>query len=99
MLFGLRAKLRAKGVHPGGVIISEDGFDKQGAIEYRKKAYPVNWTMDECENFGLLKVDILGLNNLSVLGDTAKFVKNLKGINIDYFSVKPNGPEVLKTIL
>ena len=92
----LEGQLRSKGVHPGGVVISESGFDKRGAIEYRKKAYPINWTMDECENFGLLKVDILGLNNLSVLGDTAKFVKDLKGADIDYFSIEPNDPEVLK---
>ena len=39
----------------------------------------INWHMDECEHFGLLKVDILGLNNLYVLKDTADLVRGAPG--------------------
>jgi len=92
----LDGQLRAKGLHAGGVIITEGGFHHRGVLEYRQKATTINWHMDEVENFGLLKVDILGLNNLSVLNDTAKLVKARSGHEIDYFSIVPDDSEVLK---
>lgn len=92
----LDGQLRSKGLHAGGVIISEDGFDERGVLEYRQKATSINWNMDEVENFGLLKVDILGLNNLSVLNDTSRLVRERTGKGIDYFKLAPNEPEVLE---
>ncbi len=92
----LDGQLRSKGLHAGGVIITEGGFHDRGVLEYRQKATTINWHMDEVERFGLLKVDILGLNNLSVLNDTARLVKARTGEEIDYFSVVPDDPEVLK---
>ena len=92
----LDGQLRSKGLHAGGVIITEGGFHDRGVLEYRQKATTINWHMDEVERFGLLKVDILGLNNLSVLNDTARLVKARAGEEIDYFSVVPDDPEVLK---
>jgi len=91
----LDGQLRSKGLHAGGVIISEDGFDDRGVLEYRKKAFTINWNMEEVENFGLLKVDILGLSNLSVLNDTSRLVKKRTGKGIDYFKIEPNDPKVL----
>lgn len=92
----LDGQLRSKGLHAGGVIISEDGFTHRGVLEYRQKATTINWHMDEVENFGLLKVDILGLNNLSVLNDTALLVQKRTGKKVNYFDIKPDNPEVLK---
>ena len=92
----LDGQLRAKGIHAGGVLISKDGFDHRGVLEYREKAMSINWTMDEIEHFGLLKVDFLGLNNLSVLNDTSKLVKERTGKEIDYFNIVPDDPNVLK---
>ncbi|MBI9085484.1 MAG: DNA polymerase III subunit alpha [Desulfobacterales bacterium] len=91
----LDGQLRSKGVHAGGVIITEGGFDERGVLERRAKTISVNWNMDEVEHFGLLKVDALGLNNLSVLGDTAKMVFQRTGETINYFEVEPDDPEVL----
>jgi len=93
----LEGQIRAKGMHAGGVIISEGGFDERGVLERRKDdMVAVNWTMNECDHFGLLKVDILGLSNLSVLKDTVRLVKKHHGIDIDLHSIKPDEPEVLK---
>ena len=92
----LDGQLRSKGVHAGGVILSKDGFSSRGVLENRKKTKTINWHMGEVEHFGLLKFDFLGLNNLSVLGDTARFVKERTGITIDYFNLEPNDLNVLK---
>ena len=91
----LDGQLRNKGVHAGGVLISEDGYGSRGVVEKRTNVKAINWHMDECEHFGLLKVDILGLNNLYVLKDTADLVLERRGIRIDYHTIEPNDPEVL----
>ncbi len=92
----LDGQLRSKGVHAGGIILSQDGFDDRGVLENRKSALTINWHMGEVEHFGLLKFDFLGLSNLSVLGDTAALVKKRTGVTIDYFSIVPDDPDVLK---
>ena len=92
----LDGQLRSKGIHAGGIILSEDGFDHRGVMEKRKDAISINWHMEEVEHFGLLKFDFLGLSNLSVLATTAALVKDRTGVIIDYFSVEPDDPNVLK---
>lgn len=92
----LDGQLRSKGIHAGGVVLSEDGFTYRGVLEKRKAASAINWHMGEVEHFGLLKFDFLGLSNLSVLGDTATLVRERTGIAIDYFSIEPNDAGVLK---
>jgi DNA polymerase-3 subunit alpha len=92
----LDGQIRTKGLHAGGVIISEDGFQDRGVLEKRKDSVAVNWSMEECEHFGLLKVDVLGLNNLSVLKDTAALVAENLGEKLNYHALKPDDQEVLR---
>ncbi len=93
----LTGQVRAKGMHAGGIIISHGGFEDRGVLERRKEnEMAINWTMTECDQFGLLKIDVLGLSNLSVLKDTAKLVKRHRGIDIDWHSIEAIDHEVLK---
>lgn len=97
-LVKLGGQIRSRSQHAGGVIVSSDGFDGRAVIESRKgdSALAVNWTMSECDHMGLLKFDILGLDNISVLKNAADMVKERTGKEIDYFEIEPNDPEVLK---
>ena len=48
--------------------------------------YENNSILDECKN-GLLKMDILGLRNLTVMQDTTTIIKQRHGIDIDLNSL------------
>lgn len=92
----LDGQIRTKGIHAGGVVVSSDGFANRGVLESRKGGVAINWAMNECEQFGLLKIDILGLNTLTVLGDTRQLVKENKGVDLDFQTIQPNDPDVLR---
>ena len=91
----LDGQLRSKGVHAGGVILSDDGFLHRGVLEKRKDARTINWHMGEVERFGLLKFDFLALNNLSILELARKFIKERTGKDIDFPSITLDDKNVL----
>jgi DNA polymerase-3 subunit alpha len=92
----LNGQIRTKGVHPAGVIISQGGFDNRAVLELRSGTLTVNWNMNEVEQFGLIKIDILGLNNLTILANAAKNVWERKGEKVVYKEIVPNDPKVFE---
>lgn len=71
------------GIHAGGVIIT----DGNPVSEYVPMMFEEEWKtqcdMIEAEEHGLLKMDFLGLNNLNVITDTLRLIKQRHGITID----------------
>jgi DNA polymerase III subunit alpha len=62
---------RQAGVHAAGVILSKDPLIDVLPIWRREAdgAIITQWDMGACENLGLLKMDFLGLRNLTVIDD------------------------------
>ena len=82
---GLEGLIRQAGVHAAGVIMSAEPIidhipvwrrDADGAI-ITQFDYPT------CETLGLLKMDFLGLRNLTVMDDAVRNVEANRGIRID----------------
>ncbi len=82
---GLEGLIRQVGVHAAGVILSDKPLldvlpiwrrDTDGAII-------TGWDMGACESIGLLKMDFLGLRNLTVLDDCLALIKQNRGIELD----------------
>ena len=72
------------GTHAAGVIISRDPLSDIVPIQYSKEktvitAYP----MGDIEKLGLLKMDFLGLRNLTIIDKTVKSIKDRHGIELD----------------
>lgn len=72
-------------VHACGVVISPKHINHflptQLETGGNKKITQYEW--HACEDVGLLKYDILGIDNLSFLGETVENIKKTKKINID----------------
>lgn len=51
------------------------------------------WEMGIIEKVGLLKMDFLGLRNLTVLDHTVKLIKKTRGIDIDLLRIPLNDPD------
>jgi DNA polymerase-3 subunit alpha len=84
----LTGTIRNNGVHACGVCISNNPLYEVCAMERRKDAVVSNWDKRECENFGLLKMDLLGLTTLTILEHARQLVVEATGSDIDY----PNLP-------
>ncbi len=73
MAKGLEGLKRQWGVHAAGVILSGEPLLDVLPIQKREQdgAVITQWDMGACETIGLLKMDFLGLRNLTIMDDCA----------------------------
>lgn len=81
---GLEGLKRQWGVHAAGVILSRDPLVDVLPIQKREQdgAIITQWDMGACESIGLLKMDFLGLRNLTVMDDCVAGVTENRGIDL-----------------
>ena len=81
---GLEGLKRQWGVHAAGVILSRDPLLDVIPIHRREAdgAIITQFDMGACEATGLLKMDFLGLRNLSVLDDALLNIKENQNIDV-----------------
>jgi DNA polymerase-3 subunit alpha len=82
---GLEGLKRQWGVHAAGVILSRDPLVEVLPIHKREQdgAIITQWDMNACESVGLLKMDFLGLRNLTVIDDCLDNIRDNRGVDLD----------------
>ena len=82
---GLENLKRQWGVHAAGVIMSSEPLIDVIPIMKREQDGQIITQFDypSCENLGLVKMDFLGLRNLTILDDALANVKANRGLDID----------------
>ncbi|MPZ67434.1 MAG: DNA polymerase III subunit alpha [Pseudonocardiaceae bacterium] len=82
---GLEGMIRQAGVHAAGVILSSEPLVDVLPVWRREAdgAVVTQWDFPSCESVGLLKMDLLGLRNLTVLDDALSNVEANHGRRID----------------
>ncbi len=81
----LEGTIRNTGIHAAGILIGPKPLDELMPM-CRQKDVELNVTQFDgkvVENAGAIKVDILGLSNLTILKESIQFVKENHGIEID----------------
>ncbi|MEO3819902.1 DNA polymerase III subunit alpha [Plantactinospora sp. B24E8] len=78
---GLEGLKRQWGVHAAGVILSRDPLVDVLPIHKREQdgAIITQWDMGACETIGLLKMDFLGLRNLTIMDDALDAIRENRG--------------------
>src|SRR5271166_6379799 len=86
---GLEGLIRNAGVHACAVIMSSEPLTEAIPLWKRPQdgAIITGWDYPSCEAIGLLKMDFLGLRNLTIIGDAIDNIKANKGIDLDLESV------------
>ncbi len=80
----LEGTIRSHGVHACGVVIAPDDIVKFVPLEMAQKGVvATQYPMGEIEALGLLKMDFLGLSNLTILKNTLRIVKKVYGRDIE----------------
>jgi DNA polymerase III subunit alpha len=82
---GLEGLTRGTGVHAAGVILCSDPLLDVLPIQRRDNdgAIITGFPFPQCEELGLLKMDFLGLRNLTVIDDAISNVKANRGLDIN----------------
>jgi DNA polymerase-3 subunit alpha len=82
---GIEGLTRGTGVHAAGVILSSEPLADVLPIHRRQDdgAIITGFPFVQCEDMGLLKMDFLGLRNLTVIADAIANVTANRGIDIE----------------
>lgn len=80
----LEGTIRSHGVHAAGVVIAPDDLVKFAPLEMAQKGViSTQYSMGPIEDLGLLKMDFLGLSNLTIINNTLRIVKKVHDVIID----------------
>lgn len=74
----LEGTIRSHGVHAAGVVIAPDDIVKFAPVEMSQKGVvATQFPMGPIEELGLLKMDFLGLSNLSIINNALRIIKKV----------------------
>ena len=92
---GLEGLKRQWGVHAAGVIMSSKNLVDVIPVMRREADGQVITQFDypTCEGLGLIKMDFLGLRNLTIISDAVENIKVNRGIDLDLESLSLDDPE------
>jgi DNA polymerase-3 subunit alpha len=91
----LEGAMRAFGRHAAGVVVAGEPLVNRAVIETRSDAPVTNWDKRTVEDWGLVKMDILGLSTLDVMEIAKGYIHDRHGIDIDYLRLPFEAPDVM----
>ncbi|MCL7382553.1 DNA polymerase III subunit alpha [Streptomyces sp. 35G-GA-8] len=97
---GVEGLVRQMGVHAAGVIMSSEPIVDHAPIWVRHTdgVTITQWDYPQCESLGLLKMDFLGLRNLTIMDDAIKMVKANKGIDLEMLALPLDDPKTFELL-
>ncbi|MBR5740645.1 MAG: DNA polymerase III subunit alpha, partial [Firmicutes bacterium] len=98
MAMALEGMPRHASTHAAGVVISRLPIDEYVPLYLSDKGPATQFTMTTIEELGLLKMDFLGLRNLTVIRDALELIKKDHGTDIDFSKMGYDDPEVYEMI-
>lgn len=89
---------RQTSVHPCGVIIGRGPLDEYVPLSRSGDELTTQYNGGQMEHLGHLKMDFLGLSNLSDIKYAIEYVKENRGIEIDFDKNTYDDPDVFKML-
>jgi DNA polymerase-3 subunit alpha len=80
----LEGTIRSHGIHAAGVVIAPDDIVKYAPLEMAQKGVvSTQYPMGPIEELGLLKMDFLGLSNLTTINNALRIIKKVYKVDIN----------------
>lgn len=93
----LEGTIRSHGVHAAGVVIAPDDIVKFVPLEMAQKGVvTTQYSMGPVDELGLLKMDFLGLSNLTIIKNCLRIIKRVYGREIDVNTIPLDDEETYK---
>jgi error-prone DNA polymerase len=91
---------RHLGQHSGGMVICQGELDSVVPLEPASMPgrVVVQWDKEDCNDLGIIKVDLLGLGMMAVLEDSLELISNNYGEEVDLAHLPADDPEVYSTL-
>lgn len=87
------------GMHAAGVIISHKPLNEIVPVQPSKEGIIITeYPMADLEKLGLLKMDFLGLRNLTIISKTIKMIKLRHGLDIDINAIPLDDKETYEML-
>lgn len=99
MAIRLEGTIRSHGVHAAGVVIAPDDIVKFVPLEMAQKGVvSTQYPMGPIEELGLLKMDFLGLSNLTIIKNTLRIIKKVYGQEVDISKISLDDIDTYKLL-
>lgn len=84
LAIALEGTIRSHGVHACGVVIAPANLVEYVPLEMAQKGVvATQFPMTQIEELGLLKMDFLGLSNLTIMKNALRIIKRVHGVDIE----------------
>ena len=87
---------RHTSMHAAGIVMSEKPLDETIPLYYSDDMYVSGYSMEYLEELGLLKMDFLGLKNLTTIMNIIEDIEKYEKVKIDFAKIPLNDKETLK---
>lgn len=89
---------RHSSTHAAGVVITGEPMVEYVPLQMNNDVLTTQFTKDTVEELGLLKMDFLGLRNLTIIENAISIIKKTRGTEIDLANIDYDIREVYDTI-
>lgn len=84
----LEGTIRSNGVHAAGVVIAPEEIVNYTPLQRAQKGgISTQYSMGPIEELGLLKMDFLGLSNLTIIKNALRIIRKVHDTNIDIAAI------------
>ncbi|MFD1955282.1 DNA polymerase III subunit alpha [Paenibacillus thailandensis] len=102
-LFRLAERLeglpRSHSAHPSGIIVGDDRLGRTIPLQRRANGeIMTTFNKEDIKALGLLKIDLLGLRNLTVISDTLASIHERTGISLEAGAIPLDDPNTFRAI-
>jgi DNA polymerase-3 subunit alpha len=95
----LEGTVRSHGVHACGVIIAPDDLVKYVPLEMAQKGVvTAQFPMGQVEELGLLKMDFLGLSNLTIINNALRIIRKVYKNDINLSDIPLDDPRAYELL-
>ena len=93
LAINLEGLARHSSVHAAGIIIADEPLREIIPLAKQDEVITSQWDMKGCEEFGLLKMDILGVRTLTILQHATELAATRSGTEIDLDALPLDDPD------
>lgn len=95
----MEGTIRSHGIHAAGVVIAPDEIVKFAPLEMAQKGVvSTQYSMGPVEELGLLKMDFLGLSNLTIIKNALRVIKRVNEVDIDIATIPLDDAKTFKLL-
>lgn len=91
----LEGAMRSFGQHAAGIIVAGEPLIERAVVETRAESPVVNWDKRVVEDWGLIKMDLLGLSTLDVMEIAKQYIYDRHRVRVDYLKLPLEEPDVM----